>query len=739
MSAQEFLGWWFAGAPAGSVYGLSWKPTTGSKLGHESLNSVEQLAARAAELDAAGVESVWFRVTTLREHPATGERGSADASGTLLGLWGDLDIAGPGHKEASTPRPADEDAARALVRNAGLPEPSAWVHTGGGLSPWWKLAEPLIIDSPEAFERAQKLSEAWQQQLIAANRGVKVDNVRDLARIMRLPGTTNRKVADQPRPCRVLGEIGASYVIGELETAIGAAAYTAPSAVAPVSVDDPYATSSSLGDAREWPVGPPAGSAEVVHRITQLRDELAAEEEGSGNTAAARLAFMAGQYAGAGQISQEETTDIMLSALDGWEFSRRKPRSEMETTIRNQVAEGMKVPRAWEAARKAEQQERGNEEESEGPSSSLSPVKAAVNDIMARLLDRDALDNVPPPTPLVERLLDLESESWIIGAPSSFKSFVALDVGCHVATGLEWRGRKVTRGLVVYIAAEGRKGIPQRVRAWEKTYGVRAAGVYFLPMPIQVLGERKGQLSVQWRALVEVVRRLGPVLIVIDTQSRVTVGLEENSNDQMGLFILGVTKLKEATGACVLVVHHTGRDGLNARGASAIDGAQDTELKVTKPKPKSLSGTIGQDKQKDSDDSETIKFRMVKVDLGTDTRTGRSLDSLALEPYDPFSTTQADEEEIPEWRANLGGARREVLEVMEHSGSVGFTIPSLERLIAEHRKHRDGDKAKKMGRSTLYEAVKALCGEGDDKISPAPLVRDGKDRVVLADPLDGMD
>ena len=36
---------------------------------------------------------------------------------------------------------------------------------------------------------------------------------------------------------------------------------------------------------------------------------------------------------------------------------------------------------------------------------------------------------------------------------------------------------------------------------------------------------------------------------------------------------------------CVLTVHHTGRSGGDARGSSAIDGAQTTELKVN-PKGK---------------------------------------------------------------------------------------------------------------------------------------------------------
>ena len=69
---------------------------------------------------------------------------------------------------------------------------------------------------------------------------------------------------------------------------------------------------------------------------------------------------------------------------------------------------------------------------------------------------------------------------------SGFKSFVALDWACHVALGLPWRGREVTQGDVVYVVAEGKKGIPGRVSAWEATYGHRVSGVHFLPEPVQV-------------------------------------------------------------------------------------------------------------------------------------------------------------------------------------------------------------------------------------------------------------
>ncbi|HEY0699801.1 MAG TPA: AAA family ATPase, partial [Micromonospora sp.] len=154
------------------------------------------------------------------------------------------------------------------------------------------------------------------------------------------------------------------------------------------------------------------------------------------------------------------------------------------------------------------------------------------------------------------------------------------------------------------------------------------------------------------------------MLIVLDTQARITVGLDENSNGAMSVLTEAVRKIKEATSACVLVVHHTGRNGQDARGASAIDGAQDTEIRVDRPDGKKraeLTATVSLDKQKDGDESTRFDVRLQVVNLGTDPETGRPLSFLALKPFDPFAEAVRDE---PDWRANLTENQLEVMDAM---------------------------------------------------------------------------
>lgn len=326
-----------------------------------------------------------------------------------------------------------------------------------------------------------------------------------------------------------------------------------------------------------------------------------------------------------------------------------------------------------------------------------------VDALLASMLDRTALENIPPPKPLIFDVLDRDSESWIIGAPGGFKSFVALDWALHVALGMPWRGKRVHQGEVVYVAAEGAKGLGLRVRAWEETYGRRADGIRFLPRPVQVSD------AAGWRALVEACRRLGPVLIVLDTQARITVGLEENSAKDMGILIDGIRQLKAATGACVLVVHHTGRDGGDARGSSALDGAQDTEIRVERPTSKSVRGqltaTISTDKQKDGSETEAFEIQLQVVELGEDPENGRPLTSLALKPADPFMPAPPRPE--PDHVANLVPNQQDLLEALRAHANhdQGALAAELKRWVKERHGRIIPD-------GSAGSALMALCDNG---------------------------
>jgi AAA domain len=87
-----------------------------------------------------------------------------------------------------------------------------------------------------------------------------------------------------------------------------------------------------------------------------------------------------------------------------------------------------------------------------------------------------------PVNPLIEDLLDEGALSVIYGDSGSGKTFAALDMGFHVGAGLDWNGKKVTRGLVIYVAAEGGKRIKRRVAALKVSYLAEHGVAEFEPL-----------------------------------------------------------------------------------------------------------------------------------------------------------------------------------------------------------------------------------------------------------------
>ena len=82
-----------------------------------------------------------------------------------------------------------QEQARALglLQNPpGLPPPSAIVYSGGGYQGFWQLREPIAIDCDLAKAEDAKLYN------LAIELALGADNVHDISRIMRLPGTLNR-------------------------------------------------------------------------------------------------------------------------------------------------------------------------------------------------------------------------------------------------------------------------------------------------------------------------------------------------------------------------------------------------------------------------------------------------------------------------------------------------------------------------------------------------------------------
>lgn len=198
-----------------------------------------------------------------------------------------------------------------------------------------------------------------------------------------------------------------------------------------------------------------------------------------------------------------------------------------------------------------------------------------------RLLNDDELVRLPTPTWLIQGVLPSNGLIGLVGAPKSFKSFVALDCGCHISLGLDWHGRTVQEGPVVYIYAEGVSGLRQRVAAWKRYARLDSAlDVMFLPQRVSLNDEADARDLIE--AIEKKLQGRRPALVIIDTLNRNFSG-NENSSQDMGAFVRGCDLIREATGAAVLVVHHKGHGADDrSRGSSVFEAACDTVILCTR-------------------------------------------------------------------------------------------------------------------------------------------------------------
>jgi RecA/RadA recombinase len=216
---------------------------------------------------------------------------------------------------------------------------------------------------------------------------------------------------------------------------------------------------------------------------------------------------------------------------------------------------------------------------------------------------------------LVEGILRKGELAVIYGAPGCGKTFVTLDISLCVAVGRGWHGHRVHESPVVYVAAEAVLGLPPRVGAWlderrehlerlEQNYKVVGVSVQFLD------AEDFESFLARVRELPE-----SPGLIVIDTLARCVAGGDENSSKDMGLLVRACDQLRGATGATVLLVHHSGKSGTDERGSSALRGAADTMMSVEK------SGDLIKlwcTKQKEDKPFRPLEFGLEQADVRLD-------------------------------------------------------------------------------------------------------------------------
>jgi hypothetical protein len=162
-------------------------------------DNIPQITAKTDELKREA--DLYFEVCLGATPPMPGKRGDAASKTVMPCLWFDLDVQSPVHTETDLPATSDE-----ALEFAKLFQPTFIIDSGHGLQFYHCLRSPLYMGNEIEWQQAKKLIRKFQAFLIGQGRerGWKLDNTSDLARLMRIPGSYNLKVPDNPKEVRVI-------------------------------------------------------------------------------------------------------------------------------------------------------------------------------------------------------------------------------------------------------------------------------------------------------------------------------------------------------------------------------------------------------------------------------------------------------------------------------------------------------------------------------------------------------
>jgi len=242
-------------------------------------------------------------------------------------------------------------------------------------------------------------------------------------------------------------------------------------------------------------------------------------------------------------------------------------------------------------------------------------------------------DHVEAPFDFVEDLLVDGNCSIIFGESNVGKTFVAFDLGIHVAMGRTWLGKETEQGGVLYIAAEGGASIQKRLDAFYDYYKLGNKDIPFWYLPISVdlrdpEADKRG--IIQLAEDLEAESGTPIRLIIVDTLSRALAGGAENTSEDMSSYIMNTDHIREALGAHLLSIHHSGKDSSKgARGWSGLKGSLDSEIEVIKVGEG--FGVIKVTKQRDIEPCDDIAFRLNTVEVGVNRR-GKPITSCVVLP-----------------------------------------------------------------------------------------------------------
>lgn len=427
--------------------------------------------------------------------------------------------------------------------------------------------------------------------------------------------------------------------------------------------------------------------AYVDRAVNAELEQLASTPQGGRNAALNDASFTLGRLVGGGHISESEARSSLESIAQQWP-NFPKSRGTIARGLKDGMAQPREVPLPDHAndntryVDPAPMIQKSLDKKSAPVSLPPSQPAAQQSDTASEpanidqppqprarfdLTWFDDIEEGKPKEEFIKKVLGEREFTTVSGLPGTGKSVIVTDMACHVAKGMDWHGRKVRQGLVIYVAAERKKLTERRMMAFRKKHDVH-------DVPLLVIGGRLDFTKdlKDARDLIAAVKEaetatnMTCVWIIVDTLTRVFGAGDQNASKDMSRFVQACDEILAETSAHVTAIHHSAWSGERGKGAIDLDGAVDASFMVKKEHGKYKLICDGTN---DGEEGDILAFTMESITIGED-EDG--------EPTTAPVVIKADGMESGEKLANaIRGHNARALEVLrELLASTGGTVDS---------------------------------------------------------------
>jgi hypothetical protein len=203
--------------------------------------------------------------------------------------------------------------------------------------------------------------------------------------------------------------------------------------------------------------------------------------------------------------------------------------------------------------------------------------------------------------------------SMVYGESGSGKTFITLDMACHIAAGMDWHGNRTKEGVVIYMAGEGNYGLRQRVAAWCKAHQITKLDNLLISN--KAIDMDSPSAAAQIIGAVRELTTEDAAMIFVDTVNNHMKGDENSAQDTRNM-LNAVHIVGRALNAGMCLNHHVGvsiEAKQRARGSSAWRASLDSQILISK---KDDLIEVSCTKMKDTEEPPAFFGKLQPVDLG---------------------------------------------------------------------------------------------------------------------------